>query len=522
MRISDLLRMAFRGLLERKLRTALALLGVVIASVLIILCLAASEGVQDEVVRQFNLGDRLRRIEVYAGRGRTEEAVPPKLLKIQGKMSAEKRERIRRAVVDHWNRTHYRPRVPLTEMKLKELRAIPHVAAVEPEISLWLTVLFDKPDASGGHRSFVESGEVRAVSMRNETLREQIVAGRTFSSNDDPGILVHEYLAYRWGYPGDDDVKQLLGKTVRLEVRSRAFLRTGADVELTAAEQRTLNQIAARLPQVLDRLPLSAEERRVLKKAFRAKAKSGAVQRDFVRQREFTIVGIYREPDPDEEPGRRRRRRTGVEGTDLILAQGVAEGLVRRIPGFERQGFNRATVIVADDEHVEQVAEAIKTTGLNHFALIDVLQRVRFNIRVITYIMAVLGAVALFVAGLGIANTMVMTVLERTHEIGVMKAVGARDGDVQRLFLAEGAVLGLLGGLMGLLAGWAVSFPVNDYVAQKLESEFRQPIASSLFAFPWWLTCGVPLFAAVITMLAAVYPARRAAKVDPIVALRHE
>src|SRR5262249_59628084 len=114
------------------------------------------------------------------------------------------------------------------------------------------------------------------------------------------------------------------------------------------------------------------------------------------------------------------------------------------------------------------------------------------------------------------------SVVERTHEIGVMKAVGARDGHVQALFLVEGALVGAAGGGLGLLLGWLLSFP-GDAVAKSLvEKQVELRLEESLFAFPLWLTLGVPLFACVVTTLAAVYPARRAPQGNPIPAPRPE
>jgi putative ABC transport system permease protein len=113
-------------------------------------------------------------------------------------------------------------------------------------------------------------------------------------------------------------------------------------------------------------------------------------------------------------------------------------------------------------------------------------------------------------------------VLERTHEIGVMKAVGARDVHIQLVFLVEGALIGLVGGLLGLLAGWLSSFPLNAVARSIVEKQTRQPLEESLFAFPPLLMGGILAFAAIVTTLAAVYPARRAAKVNPVTALRHE
>jgi putative ABC transport system permease protein len=525
MRFLDLFGLSLRGLYEQKLRTALTLAGVVIATVLIMLSLSAGEGMQAEVARQFSFGDRLRQIEVYPGRGSPEERVPKEKLKIEGTMSAEKRERIKQAIIREWNRSQHRPTVPIDGKMLRTLERLPHVAAVEPEVAQGATLLWEGQ---------VVNGQVRGMSARHEDVAELVVAGRPFADNSSREILIHEYLAYRWGFRGDEDVKQLLGKPVRVEIRpgggfAAGFVRfqTGRDVELSAAESRALDAVLRKLPNYLDRLPLSKQEREVLARALRSKKKQPSPKPPAAITADFRIVGVYRDATDEElKPLGRRVRRFSearrIQGADALLPLRTAEELVRKVPERERQGFYHAAVIVDHIDHVAEVNEAIRGLNLNSFALTDILERIRMNIRVISYVMAVLAGVALFVAALGIANTMVMTVLERTHEIGIMKAVGARDGDIQRIFLLEGALIGLLGGLLGLLIGWSASFPINDYVAGRLEEESRSPLQGSIFSFPWWLVVGVPLFASVITMIAAVYPARRAAKIDPIRALRHE
>lgn len=513
MRFADLLALAFRGLFERKLRTFLALLGVVIASVLIILCLAASEGMHLEIARQFDMGDRLRRIRVFAGQADPEEAIPAEKLKVVGEMSEAKRKRIKQAIIRDWNRKHFKPKIPLTSEKLRELEAIPHVAAVEPNINHWgMAVFADK----------VKSVELAGVSVRRKELETQLIAGRRFRANDESSILIHEYMAYQWGYRGDKDVEKVLGKTLRLEFHTGGIL-GGTNRNLADAETRILGQIARKLPKLADRLPLTKEERAILKKAFQrtGKSSSGSKKPPPAIVREFKIIGVFREPD--KEPGPRwRRNRNAVENVDVVLPLRTAEDLVTRLPHIKQHGFNQVTLIVDENENVAGVVEELRAKELNFFALTDILERVQLNVKVMTYVMAILGGVALFVAGLGIANTMVMTVLERTHEIGVMKAIGARDGDVQRIFLVEGAFLGFLGGGLGLLIGWGASFPINAIVVQRLSERFQDAANSQIFAFPWWLIAGVPTFAAFITMLAAVYPARRAAKIDPIAALRHD
>src|SRR5262249_34030531 len=99
---------------------------------------------------------------------------------------------------------------------------------------------------------------------------------------------------------------------------------------------------------------------------------------------------------------------------------------------------------------------------------------------------------------------------------------GARDGHVQMIFLIEGACIGLAGGALGLLLGWAASLPADKWIRSMVSRDLKIELKESLFVFPAWLTAGVVLFAVVVTTLAAAYPGRRAARVNPLTALRHE
>jgi putative ABC transport system permease protein len=115
-----------------------------------------------------------------------------------------------------------------------------------------------------------------------------------------------------------------------------------------------------------------------------------------------------------------------------------------------------------------------------------------------------------------------MTSAVWTREIGIFKAVGAGDGHVQFIFLIEGGLIGVVGGVLGLLLAWACSFPADAWVWSMISRDLKFDLKESLFVFPAWLMVGAVLFAVVATTLAAVYPARRAARVEPLQALRHE
>jgi putative ABC transport system permease protein len=179
------------------------------------------------------------------------------------------------------------------------------------------------------------------------------------------------------------------------------------------------------------------------------------------------------------------------------------------------------TVRTKDPLQVPEIETAIEEMGFRARSLITQMDRLRTFFLVIHVLLAAVGTVALVVAGLGIVNTLLMAVLERTREIGTYKAIGASDGDIRLLFLAEAAVVGLLGGAGGILLGRAVAWAIG--VGVQIFARTRGiDRAIELFSFPVWLTVGAIVFALAASLLSGVYPASRAARLDPIRALRGE
>jgi putative ABC transport system permease protein len=169
---------------------------------------------------------------------------------------------------------------------------------------------------------------------------------------------------------------------------------------------------------------------------------------------------------------------------------------------------------------VETVEASIKNLGFNAFSLLDASKSLRTFFSVFDSLLGIFGALALAVATLGIVNTLVMSILERRREIGVLKALGAADSDVQRLFFVEAGVMGLLGGILGVTFGWllgrAVTYGTNVYL-------HRQNLNSiELSSVPWWLVLAALVFAVLVSLAAGLYPASRAAKLNPVDALRYE
>jgi putative ABC transport system permease protein len=133
---------------------------------------------------------------------------------------------------------------------------------------------------------------------------------------------------------------------------------------------------------------------------------------------------------------------------------------------------------------------------------------------VITVLLVGLASISLVVGAIGIANTMYTAVLERNREIGIMKSIGAKNSDILQIFLIESALLGLVGGSLGVLIGVGISKLVESVIGTLLGPGFFQVF------LPWWLLVGAAGFALFIGMISGILPARQAAAMKPVDALR--
>ena len=195
-----------------------------------------------------------------------------------------------------------------------------------------------------------------------------------------------------------------------------------------------------------------------------------------------------------------------------------AQSLLR--PRAEDRSYPSVTVKVTHAQHTQDVQDKIKAMGYSAFSLNDALQGAKRAFLILDIVLSLIGSIALAVSSLGIVNTMVMSILERTREIGIMKAIGGSDSDIRRIFLIEASAIGVIGGVAGVVLGWVVGRVINFGANIYIENQGGTP--GNLFSLPLWLIGGAIGFSLVVSLLAGSYPARRAARLDPIQALRHD
>lgn len=180
--------------------------------------------------------------------------------------------------------------------------------------------------------------------------------------------------------------------------------------------------------------------------------------------------------------------------------------------------YNSAEVFVDDMENVTQVQEQLAAMGYQVNSQMDFLESSRQQSNMVQAVLGGIGAVSLFVAAIGIANTMMMSIYERTKEIGVMKVLGCDMGNIRNMFLIESGFIGFMGGTIGVALSYGVSAIVNRFVNMSQS----MGLSGALSRIPPWLSMAAIGFAVFVGMAAGFMPAVRAMKLSPLAAIRNE
>lgn len=182
--------------------------------------------------------------------------------------------------------------------------------------------------------------------------------------------------------------------------------------------------------------------------------------------------------------------------------------------------YDQARIKVSDSKHLPPVKEAAIDKGYMVASLSETIDQANKIFTVVQTVLGLFGAVALVVSSIGMFNTMTVTLLERTNEIGIMRAIGATKGTLKTLFVFESLIIGFLGGVMGEVIGIG-SASLFNFGVNTLAVKFGGT-KTDLFYFPGWFLSGIIILSMVIGFLSGVFPARRAANLEPLEALRYK
>lgn len=486
--LGDTLRLALGNLRQSKLRTALTTMGVAIGIASLAGMVSLGVGLQDQFVGRFMQAGVFDAITV-SGASDSPALILGGRARAFGPRGAGRGGRGRGGNAASAATDTARPEPPpLDDAALAKLAALDHVKDVYPNIRVPLQLHIG---------DFEELGTAMGVPMSGKTegAFRTMAAGAFFANDTDETCLLSLDMAKRIkagaGVDADGDPKSLVGQTLTLSYTAS----TGAPA-------------AAPATPPLPGMP--------------GMPNIGALMQMKRVDRAYRIAGIV-----EREPG-------GAFGgfgfanvmIPLKRAMEIDSQVVRSAQSFLTEGppkartYTSVTVKVERAQFTEDVEDKIKGLGFQAFSINDALQGAKRAFIILDLVLSLIGSIALAVSSLGIMNTMVMSILERTREIGVMKAIGASDSDIRRIFLVEASAIGVLGGISGIALGWLVgriiNFAANIYIVQ----QGGEP--GNLFSLPLWLIASALAFSWLVSLVAGSYPANRAAKLNPIQALRHD
>lgn len=527
MRFGHLVRFVGGSLLRQKGRTLLTLVGVAVGATSLAFTLSLGLGLRAMVDREFETRASFWSVTVLpADRGAvTPEAdLPPERIAVPPGVTGERRDRLRSSLVRAYQQSHPRtPPKPLTAADLDAFAALPDVVSVWAALGSTGTLRFD---AGGAPRV---SAFVTTRRYDRARLQPRVVQGTLPDGDHGDGVLLGESVLLKLGLTTDAQFDAVIGRPVQVTVEDRtrsyeaapAVLRL-AGGNLSASETELTAKVMRQLPRAIDGMDLHPLERAAIQRLLADQAKATGAPADPAKATAtFRVAAVVRDLTAAEQDDAERRLKFDAAAVGVLLPFDQGSALFDRLPIAKAAGYDNAELTVRPGGDLRAVVTAVEAAGFKQYSLLQWYDSVRMEVTMIAGGLNLFSVVALFVAGIGITNTLATSVVERTREIGILKAVGATGGQVLRVFLFEGTVLGLAGGLLGVLAAYAISWPADRFVSQLVTTQSQGMLkASTVFVFPAWLPVGTVAFTVAATTVAAFLPARRAAKMPPVEALR--
>ncbi len=455
--LRDLIKFALSNLWRGKLRSLLTILGVSIGVAALIAMVSFGSGLQKTFFDEFSDLELFNTVRIT-----------PTRVDLSTIFSLSRR------TVKNIAQLDTKKPVILTDSVLQKVKEAVHSlvpnALVYPEIIFPSRVTFDTMET-------IVMTEALPAAMAGVAGYREIRVGKFFDSDSSYDAVVSEILLTRIGLRSPEEA---LGKHIKL---------TTVSLDAQKVMQLALNpiQLAVGLP--------------VAENSY-----------------DFRIVGVLSSDIQKLSSGFR-----------LIIPIATSEKISRLnflstielLRNNEQSAGYQAIIVRASSqkecERLKAVAEAL---GLSAISFTDQFEEFKKLFIVFEFALAVIGTVALVVATLGITNTMVMSIVERYREIGIMKAVGAADREIRKIFFVESAVVGFIGGIIGIVLGKLATAAINTLVNFYITSQTGTRI--EFFHFPLWLILSTEVFSIVISLVAGLYPAYRAMRIDPVEALRYQ
>lgn len=463
----ELIKMAFTNLFRRKVRSFLAILGVLIGTTSIVIMISIGLAITDNFEKQMAGNENLHKIKVHAINQGGPNASSP------GKKTFK-----------------------MDDNAVKYIKTIPGVSAVSGSMYLNLNMILDNKYAFDLDLNAIDANEFEKFGIK-------INEGRGFKPNDEFKILLGKNIIY-----GMRDIKTGMWMDIdeKGELKNKNINLLSNKVELTSDRNYKKDKI------------------KKIEQSYGGYDPSYGNNSDAPKYEIFKAetIGILASEN-----------NSYTSYIDLKSAQKIKESNMKAEKNSSgstmknENTYDSIIVYVDDINMVEDICNVLKDSGFYYYSIIDMIREMQKSFFIVQATLGGIGAISLLVAAIGITNTMIMSIYERTREIGIMKVLGARLSDIKNMFLYEAAFIGLIGGVVGSIISILISLGLNKILAEFATDFFgtgygEQGFTAKLSYIPPWLIISAIAFSTIIGIIAGFFPARRAMKMSALSSLRNE
>ena len=515
MKFADLISDVFLNLTRKKMRTALTMVGVVIGALAVVTTVSLGHGLSAFLDQQVRAVANPLTVEAWPKKGGSPDKVARGMFKSIGRAPQEiKKEKEDELMGAFEIKT-------VEDEIMKKLKQIEGVDRVRPKVF----VLARSFQLNGDPREF-DAIVVPWIDAGPQVLSE----GSVFSDDNATECIVSEaYLESLrtinrtdpiWKDVPEEEIKalegivepeDLIGKTITIRVVKHPMLALAGqgNMDMSAFDDlRGLLYLLRNPPQdfqlFLTELFLKLRE---LQNSEAIKAMSESEEEPIAF--EAKVVGIAK-----------KGLLTNIIYVPDEFAAEMGRVLFDNPEMYTEKNWGMGVVLLAKDKaDVQRIKTEVKEMGFRAHTMEDIIGKLHAFFATLQSVLVIFGGIAFFVATFSIVNTLLMAVMERKREIGVLQALGATRAHIMKIFASEAAAIGLLGGVLGALAGWLLIQGGNALAHYK----WGHIIASAdIFVMPVWLVPALLIFTTLLGLGAGVYPAYRASRLDPVAALRYE
>ena len=474
MRWTDLLRMSISSLRRRKLRTFLTILGVVIGTASIVVMISLGLGMQESVYREIEQSGGMTSLTVTGKQ--TDTGMYSSSLG-----SEEESDKY------------------ITDEVIAQLREMEHVKSAEPVLSMNAIALKGK---------YIGYLELRGMTPEGlKQLKMDLVPGGTLPDPDSRNLdlvvgngVIQSFYEESTG-KGYWDTGELPDIDF---MKDQMFLILDESTYFQSQENTDMGTGGENGENGQDGSAASAQKKTAKKYVVKA---SGVIEGD-VNAYNANYYYVYCDLDTLKEMLKKEFRGSVIPGQPSTKSG----------KPYSKFVYSSATVQADDMGEVDALSAQIREMGYNVTTNAEYMESMKKQFAMVQAVLGGIGAVSLLVAAIGIANTMMMSIYERTKEIGVMKVIGCSLKNIKQMFLMEAAFIGFVGGVIGSVLSFLMSFVINFLTG----NGSTVGLDGNISYIPLWLVLAALAFAVLVGMTAGYFPAKRAMRLSPLAAIRNE